>query len=158
MRNTSSLTALVLCVGLCFAAGYVGSVFTGKSVVGWYATLSKPSWTPPNAVFGPVWSALYLLMGVAAWLVWRSSGPGAALALSLFGAQLLLNVAWSAIFFGLRSPAAGFVEICVLWLAIGATTAAFWRVAPPAAFLMLPYGAWVTFATILNFAIWRMNG
>jgi tryptophan-rich sensory protein len=158
MRNTSSLTTLVVCVGLCFAAGYVGSIFTGKSVGGWYASLSKPSWTPPNAVFGPVWSALYLLMGIAAWLVWRSSAPGTALALSLFGVQLLLNVAWSALFFGLRLPAAGFAEICVLWLAIGATALAFSRVSVLAACLMLPYEAWVTFAAALNLAIWRMNG
>jgi tryptophan-rich sensory protein len=157
MRNTFSVVALVLFVGLCLGAGYLGSTFTGKSVGGWYATLNKPSWTPPNAVFGPVWSALYLLMGIAAWLVWRSNGAGAALALSLFGAQLLLNVTWSALFFGLRSPAAGFAEICLLWLAIGATTVAFWRVTPPAAYLMLPYEAWVTFAAALNLAIWRMN-
>ncbi len=157
MRSTFSPIALVLFVGLCFAAGYLGSIFTAKSVGAWYGTLSKPSWTPPSAVFGPVWSALYLLMGIAAWLVWRTNGPGTALALSLFGVQLLLNVAWSALFFGLRSPAAGFAEICVLWLAIGATTVAFWRVAPLAAYLMLPYGAWVTFAAMLNYAIWRMN-
>ncbi len=124
---------LILFVGVCFAAGYVGSTFTPKSVGGWYAGLSKPSWTPPSAVFGPVRSGLYLLMGVAAWVVWRSGGAAAALALSLFGVQLVLNVAWSAVFFGLRSPGGGFAEICLLWVMIAATTAVFWRVAAPAA-------------------------
>ncbi len=157
MSTTLSVIVLILFVGLCFAAGYIGSTFTATAVGGWYASLSKPSWTPPNAVFGPVWSALYLLMGIAAWLVWRSAGAAAALALSLFGIQLVLNVGWSALFFGLQSPGAGFAEICLLWLAIAATTIAFSRVSAPAAYLMLPYAVWVTFAAILNFAIWRMN-
>jgi tryptophan-rich sensory protein len=149
---------LVLCVGVCFAAAAVGALFTNPNVPGWYANLDKPSWTPPSWVFGPVWSLLYLLMGVSAWQVWRKAGSrSAAVPLVLFGIQLVLNMAWSGLFFGLRSPGAALVGIVFLWFSILATTIAFWRRSAPAGWLMLPYLAWVSFAAALNLAIWNLN-
>ncbi len=149
---------LAVAVGVCFAAAGVGGRFTASSVGDWYAQLKKPSWTPPNWVFGPVWTALYLAMAVAAWLVWRRVGFGqAGWALGLFGVQLALNVLWSALFFGLRSPGAAFADIVALWQAIAATTIFFWRAVPLAGWLMLPYWLWVSFAAVLNLAVWQMN-
>ena len=153
-----SVIGLVVWIGLCLLGGWGGSVFTARSVGDWYAGLNKPSWTPPSAVFAPVWSALYVMMGVAAWLVWRERGlAGAAMPVALFVAQLALNVAWSAIFFGLRRPGWAFVEIVALWALILATVIAFRRISPTAGYLLLPYLAWVTFAAALNLAIWRAN-
>jgi translocator protein len=141
--------ALPLVVG-----GGIGSLFQPGA---WYDGLAKPSWNPPSWVFGPVWTALYIMMGVAAWLIHDRYGSAARGALALFGAQLLLNAAWSAIFFGLRSPGLAFAEIIALWLLIVATTVEFWRRRAAAGMLLLPYLAWVTFAAALNFAIWRLN-
>jgi tryptophan-rich sensory protein len=153
-RQTIALAVIVLIVML--AAG-LGGIFTGRSVSTWYRTLSRPDWTPPDWLFGPVWTVLYLSMAVAAWMVWRRGTPAATAALSAFAVQLAFNVAWSALFFGLRSPAAAMVDIVLLWLAIAATIDCFLRVSVPAGLIMLPYLAWVTFAAALNFAIWRMN-
>lgn len=150
---------LVAFVLVCFGAGAVGSWFTTPALDSWYADLRKPAWNPPNWIFAPVWSVLYLLMAVAAWLVWGRAGfraPGGAL--GLFSAQLILNVAWSVLFFGLRSPAAALGGIAVLWVAIVATIVAFSRTSPAASLIMIPYLAWVTFAGALNLAIWRLNG
>jgi tryptophan-rich sensory protein len=143
-----------------FAAAGLGSHFTARSVAEWYPTLAKPSWTPPGAVFAPVWTALYFLMAVAAWLVWRKAGGLAAarLPLALFAVQLALNAAWSVLFFGLRMPGLAFGELVLLWLAIAATLAAFRRVVPAAGLMLAPYLAWVTFAGALNFTLWRLNG
>lgn len=150
--------ALVLCGGVCFAAAAIGAAFTSPNVPGWYANLNKPSWTPPSWVFGPVWSLLYLLMGISAWQVWRRTGLRAAIVpLVLFGIQLLLNAAWSGLFFGLRSPGAALIDIVLLWCAILATVITFWRRSAPAGWLMLPYLAWVSFAVALNLAIWNLN-
>ena len=158
MAAKRSVIALVVAVAVSFGAGLVGSVFTARSVGEWYAGLARPAWTPPSWVFGPVWSALYLLMGVAAWVVWRKGGfAGQGGALALFGAQLVLNAAWSWLFFGMRAPGAAFAEIVILWALILATLIAFWRAAPLAGLLFLPYLIWVTFASALNFAIWRLN-
>lgn len=149
------IAVLALCVGLCFAAAAVGAWFTTPSIPGWYADLDKPSWTPPNWVFGPVWSVLYLLMSLSVWLTWRASGfKAAAIPLLLFGIQLALNVAWSILFFGLQSPGAALIEIVFLWGAILATILAFRRHSAWAAWMMLPYLAWVSFAAVLNLAIW----
>jgi len=120
---------------------------------------AEAPWNPPNWVFAPVWSALYLMMAVAAWLVWRRAGfGGASAALGLFAAQLIFNVAWSWLFFGLRSPGLAFGGIVVLWVAIVATIVSFARTTAAAAWIMTPYLAWVTFASTLNLAIWRLNG
>ncbi len=149
---------LLLFLGLSFAAALIGSLFTGAAITTWYDTIAKPSWTPPNWIFGPVWTLLYLAMAVAAWLVWRQAGwSQAATGLTLFFVQLVLNAAWSALFFGARNPGLAFAEILLLWCAILATLLAFWRVRPLAGMLFVPYLAWVTFASALNYAIWRLN-
>ncbi len=148
------LVFLVVCIG----AGGVGALSTTPEIEGWYRTLNKPSWNPPDSLFGPVWTTLYVLMAIAGWLVWKSAGiRKTTLPLSLFGVQLVLNVAWSFLFFGLHRPGWAFVEIMVLWLTILATTFTFYRCSKPAGWLFLPYLAWVSFASFLNCAIWRMN-
>lgn len=148
--------ALAVLIVLCFAIAGIGGLVTAPSIPNWYADLAKPEWTPPGWIFGPVWSALYLSMAVAAWLVWRRGN--AAVPMTLFGVQLALNAAWSWLFFGLHSPGVAFVEVALLWLAIVATTAVFWRRSMLAGLLFVPYLAWVSFAAVLNFAIWRLNG
>ena len=158
MTGLRQVIGLALSVAVCFAAAGLGSLFTRPAIEGWYASLPKPSWTPPNWVFGPVWTVLYLSMAIAAWLVWRRGGfPGAKLPLALFAAQLALNVAWSGLFFGLRTPGAAFAEIVLLWLFILATAIAFWPISRVAAWLMLPYLLWVTYAAGLNYSIWRLS-
>lgn len=158
MSRLTDIAALGLFVLVCFAAAGIGGAFTAGSLGSWYVELKKPSWNPPNWIFGPVWTALYLSMAVAAWLVWRRAGwSGAAAALGLFALQLALNVAWSGLFFGLRNPGAASAGIVALWASILATLIAFWRVTPGAGLLMVPYLAWVTFASVLNLTIWRLN-
>jgi translocator protein len=151
-----SITGLVLWVAACFAVAGLGSIPAAAAVEGWYRNLAKPSWTPPAGLFAPVWTALYLLMAVAAWRVWARAGFGSA-AIRLFLAQLALNAGWSWVFFGLRRPGWAFAEIVALWLCLLATTVAFWNADRLAAALLWPYLAWVSFAQALNFAIWRMN-
>lgn len=149
---------LVVFLIICFAAAAIGGIVTGPAIDGWYETLEKPSWQPPAWLFGPVWTVLYMLMAIAAWLVWRQAGArSASVPLSLFAIQLVLNVAWSWIFFGLQRPGWAALELIVLWLAIAVTTLAFYRRSKLAAVLMLPYISWVTFAGVLNFTIWRLN-
>jgi translocator protein len=154
VRGLYSIAGLGAWVALCFAAAATGLVWTPGE---WYAQLHKPSWTPPDWLFGPVWSALYLMMGVAAWLVWRRGGHAARGALALFLVQLALNAAWTPAFFGLRNPGLGLIVILALWIAIAAAINAFWRQHRAAAALLVPYWAWVTYATALNFAVWRLN-
>ncbi len=154
-RQTAWLLGLV---AICFAAAGIGGAVTSVSVGNWYQTLAKPSWTPPDWLFGPVWTTLYFLMALSAWLVWRRGGWRASrVSLGLFGLQLILNVSWSAIFFGMRSPGLAFGEILILLLANAATAVSFWGRSATAALLFTPYLAWATFAALLNFAIWRMN-
>jgi tryptophan-rich sensory protein len=153
MKN--SAVGLILWIGASMAAGGVGSQFMPGQ---WYASLVKPSWNPPSYVFAPVWTTLYILMGIAAWLVWRKVGfPGAKLALGLFIAQLVLNSLWSYLFFGIHQPGWAFAEIVVLWSVILVVTAGFWRVSLPAGVLLLPYLLWVGFASVLNFHLWQLN-
>jgi tryptophan-rich sensory protein len=150
---------LIGCIALCQAAGIVGGIFTAQSVRTWYVTLQKPSFAPPNWVFGPAWITLYTLMGIALYLVWQKTDeanvPRAVFI--VFGIQLLLNALWSYFFFGLRSPLLGFIEITLLWAAIVATIILLWRISSAAALLLTPYLLWVTFAAALNFSLWRMN-
>ena len=149
---------LALFVVVCLGAGGLGAIATTPEIDGWYTTIEKPTWNPPDDVFGPVWTTLFLMMAIAGWFVWQRAGVrDAAMALTLFGVQLVLNVAWSWIFFAAHLPGWAFVEIIILWLAILATTVAFFRSSRSAGWLMLPYLAWVSFASMLNFAIWRMN-
>ena len=140
---------------LCFSAASLGAFFMPGE---WYATLNKPTWNPPGWIFGPVWSALYAMMAVAAWLVWKRGGFVAQRRpLALFLAQLVLNAAWTPLFFGLHWPGIAFAEIVMLWLAIAVTLAAFRPVSRAAAWLLVPYLAWVSFAAFLNFTLWRLN-
>lgn len=158
MSLTRQLIGLVVSIVACFAVAAVGSAMTLPSIGTWYATLTKPSWNPPNWVFGPVWSTLYLCMAVAAWMVWRERGLSAVvIPLALFALQLALNCAWSGLFFALHKPWLAFADIVVLWFAIVATMISFARVSSFASILLAPYLLWVTFAAILNFIVARMN-
>ncbi len=147
--------ALVGLVAVCFGAAGIGGLATAPNIPTWYAGLDKPVWTPPGWIFGPVWSFLYLSMAVAAWLVWRRGN--ALVPLSLFAVQLTFNMAWSWLFFGLHSPGAAFVDVVLLWAAIVATMLAFWFRSTIAGLLFVPYLTWVSFAAVLNFAIWQLN-
>jgi tryptophan-rich sensory protein len=158
MTTARQVIGLVVSVGICLGAAGIGSFLTTPAIAPWYANLRKPPWTPPNWLFGPVWTVLYLSMAVAAWLVWRHAGLSfARLPLTLFIIQLALNVAWSGIFFGLRVPGAAFLEVVLLWIFILLTAMAFWPVSRTACGLMVPYLVWVTYASALNAAIWRLN-
>lgn len=140
-----------------FAAAAVGGVASANAG-DFYQQLARPGWAPPPWLFGPVWSVLYLLMGIAAWLVWRERGfRGARAALTLFVVQLAANALWTWLFFALRRGALAFGEILLLWVLIGGTIMAFWRVRPLAGALLVPYLLWVSFAAALTFAVWRMN-
>lgn len=154
-----SIGALVVAIVICQLAGAIGSVLTSPAIPGWYAGIVKPSFNPPSWIFGPVWITLYALMGIAAWLVWlrRSEQGSAKQALQIFGLQLALNALWSPLFFGLQNPGLAFAEIILLWLAIVATIRAFYSIKPLAAYLLVPYLAWVSFAAFLNYSIWQLN-
>lgn len=154
MRDAAKLLAALL---VCFAAGGIGSIAT-RSAPAFYMTLSRPPWAPPAAVFGPVWTLLYALMAVAAWLVWKENGiSGARGPLGLFVLQLALNALWSWLFFAWRRGTAAEVEIVILLIVIGLTVIAFWNVQPLAGALLLPYLAWVAYATALTFAVVQRN-
>ncbi len=150
-----SVLALAGWLAVAFAAAVLGGFFLPGE---WYARLQKPAWNPPNWIFGPVWTALYTIMAVAAWLVWKRGGFAAQrLALSLFLLQLGFNALWSPLFFGLRNPGLAFADLVLLWLTLLAAAAAFWKTRWVAGALLVPYVAWVTFAGALNFAVWRLN-
>ena len=151
-----SLMRLIVCIVVCLGAAGLGSLLTTPALRPWYAGLSKPRWTPPNWLFGPVWTILFIAMAIAAWLVWRKVDLTAA-PMQLFLLQLLLNVTWSALFFRIRSPGLAFAEIVILWFAILATSIEFGRAVPAAGWLLLPYLIWVSYAGALNFSIWRLN-
>ena len=158
MKESVRWIGLVVFIVLCVGAGGLGAIVTTPEIDGWYKTIEKPSWNPPDYVFGPVWTTLYVMMATAAWWIWRPAGLRAARKpLVLFAVQLGLNVAWSWIFFGMHQLGLAFGEILVLWLAILATTVAFYRRSRIAGWLMAPYLAWVSFASVLNFTIWRLN-
>lgn len=152
---SSQLVGLLAWLLAAFAAGAVGAV-ASVDAASFYAQLSKPSWAPPASVFGPVWSALYALMGVSAWLVWRSPGTKG-VALGLFGAQLAANALWSWMFFAWHRGALSAVEVLVLLALIVATAVAFWRISRLAALLLVPYLLWVSFASVLTWTLWRAN-
>jgi translocator protein len=155
-RGWKQWAGLAAWLGLCYLAAFVGSRFTDTGA--WYQALQQPAWQPPDWLFGPVWTLLYAMMAVAAWLVWRDRGfRGAPAALSLFMVQLALNVAWSWLFFGEQRPDLAFGEIVLLWIAILATLLAFWRIRPLSGALLIPYLLWVTYAAALNYSIWRLN-
>ena len=149
--------ALVLWLFATLATGGIGAI-ASVGAASFYNQLTQPAWAPPAWLFGPVWSVLYMLMGIAAWLVWRKHGfRGAASALAIFVAQLFANALWTWLFFAWRLGAVALAEIVILWLLIAGTIALFWRLQRTAAMLLLPYLAWVSFATALSFSLWRLN-
>jgi len=157
--NGSNLLKLLASLAVVLVAGGIGSLATTRAIPTWYKGLAKPAFNPPEWLFGPAWTVLYLMMAVAAFLVWKQGldAPGVKLALAVFLLQLLLNSLWSVFFFGLRSPLAGLADIVVLWLAILVTIVLFFRVSVPAGVMLLPYIAWVSFAALLNASILALN-
>lgn len=157
MQTAGKILGLFGWMALAFVTAGIGAA-ASVSAGTFYAELARPAWAPPAWLFGPVWTILYAMMGVAVWLVWLRSGlAGGKSALALFVIQLIANALWSWLFFTWRLGGLAFLEILILWCLIAATIAAFWRIRKPAAALMIPYLAWVTFASVLNFTIWRMN-
>lgn len=155
VRLQSLLVLLAFLVAVLFV-GAIGALFTPGA---WYASLNKPAWNPPNWVFGPVWTTLYIMIAVSGWLVWRCGAvAGRRLAMFVYSVQLVLNAAWSWLFFGLQRPDLAFVEIVLLWVAILLSVLVFRRLSNLAAVLLIPYFLWVTFATFLNWTLWRLNG
>jgi len=149
---------LLISIVLCQLAGFLGSLFTTPAIPTWYKTLRKPFFTPPSWIFSPVWISLFILMGISLFLVWRRQDhPRFKTALIFFFVQLILNVLWSAAFFGLRSPLLGFVDIVLLWVAILLTIQHCLRISRIAGLLFLPYMIWVSFAVVLTFSLWILN-
>jgi translocator protein len=158
LSRPRDIGGLIVFLLLCFAVSTIGAAATAKSVGGWYQTLNKPSFNPPDWIFGPVWAALYAMMAVAAWRVWRIAGmQGAPAAMSLFAAQLLLNLLWSVLFFGMQDITVALLDIAMLLVAVFAAMAVFYQHDRFAGWLFAPYAAWVSFAALLNAAIWRLN-
>jgi benzodiazapine receptor len=154
----ADFAGLVLLVAICLGIGALGGAVTASSVTTWYPTLAKPSFNPPSWVFGPVWTALYILMAVAAWRVWRAADRDTARGpLAVFALQLALNLGWSVAFFGLQKIGLAVLVIVALDLAVLSTAVLFRRIDAAAALLLVPYLAWIAFATALNIAIWRLN-
>lgn len=150
--------ALVLWIAVVLGLGSSMALFFGPDA--WFQSLAKPTWNPPNWLFGPVWTVLYILIGISAWIIRRSTSCSASdrsHAMLLFWLQLLLNLAWTPIFFGLHQPVTAFIEICILWLAALWTALAFGKISSTAGYLLIPYLAWVSFALLLNGTIWLLN-
>jgi len=153
--DLQAVLSLLVFVLACAAAATPGIAFRPGA---WYRRLAKPSWCPPDWLFGPVWTVLYVAVAVSGWLVWRQEGfGGAAVALTVYGAQLVFNGLWSTLFFGLRRPDLAFAEIVLLWLCVLMTIAVFHPIHQTAAWILVPYAAWVSFAVLLNLSIWRLN-
>jgi len=154
-----NIAKLVAAIVICEFAGIFGSLFTYSKIPTWYATLAKPEFAPPNWIFGPVWITLFALMGIALYVIWNKglTDKKNKQAVMFFAAQLVLNALWSLLFFGLESPFYGFVGIAALWIAIVLTIWKFWKIDRNAAFLLLPYIAWVSFAAAVNYAVWILN-
>ena len=142
---------------ICLGAGGIGSLFNISAIPTWYATINKASFNPPNWAFAPAWTILFILMAIALYLVWSSKAKNIKNAMIIFSIQLVLNILWSAIFFGLKSPALAFAEIIILWIAIFVNIIYFYRVNKTAGYLLIPYLIWVTFASSLNYYAWILN-
>ncbi len=157
--KANKILKLVVSILICQGAGFIGSLFTSPAISTWYAQLEKPSFNPPNWIFAPVWTILFLLMGVSLYLVWSKGlqEKKTKTALLIFACQLILNIFWSILFFGLKSPLYAFFEIIVLWLLILFTIISFYRVSKTSAYLLLPYILWVSFAAVLNLSILTLN-
>ncbi|MCC7571566.1 tryptophan-rich sensory protein [Candidatus Micrarchaeota archaeon] len=153
---------LVGFIVVCLLAGFLGSFFTASAIPTWYSGLNKPFFNPPNWLFAPVWTALYIMMAIAGFLAWKEgwgvkNKKNIKTALTLFFVQLFLNFLWSVLFFGMKNPFLAFIEIIILWIFIILTTIQFYKISKNAAYLMIPYILWVSFATILNYSIWILN-
>ena len=158
MKSITNWIALIVSVAISQAAGLVGIIYTAPVIPTWYAALNKPFFNPPSWIFGPVWTTLYTLMGVALYLVWRTpKGKARTYGIAWFMVQLVLNALWSKLFFGLQNPLYGLVGIVLLLASIIMSTIYFRKVSAPAAWLMAPYIVWVSFATLLNASIWYLN-
>lgn len=155
----SSTFKLLISIIVCEAAGIIGSIFTSPSIPTWYANIARPSFSPPNWVFGPVWTILFALMGIAFYMIWKKGfdKKEVRMAALVFGFQLVLNIFWSIIFFGLESPGLAFAEVIFLWIAILATIISFYRIDKTAGYILIPYILWVSFAAFLNYNIWVLN-
>ena len=157
MKSTDRLK-LAASLIVCQLAGLLGSLFPTPAIPTWYATLKKPSFTPPNWIFSPVWISLFLLMGISLFLVWRRTDhPKFKIAFFFFFVQLIFNVLWSIAFFGLKSPLLGLIDIILLWIAILLTIQNFLKISKFAGVLLIPYLLWVSFAALLNFSLWLLN-
>ncbi|MBI4158532.1 MAG: tryptophan-rich sensory protein [Candidatus Yanofskybacteria bacterium] len=150
-------TKLLIAIGVSELAGILGSLFTISAIPSWYSTLTKPALNPPAWIFGPVWTTLYLLMGISLWLVWKSNSKEKSKAIWLFAVQLALNAIWSPIFFGAQSIGSALAVIILLWAAIVLTILIFKKISRTAGWLMVPYIRWVSFASYLNYSIWILN-
>jgi tryptophan-rich sensory protein len=158
--SAGDIGRLIFCILVCEAAGVIGSIFTVRSIPIWYKTLKKPPFTPPNRLFAPIWISLYLLMGITVFFIWRqldSGVSGALLPFILFWVQLVFNILWSIVFFGIKSTSVGAVFITILWLLILVTIVTSFGVSAEAGWLLIPYILWVSIATYLNFGIWWLN-
>jgi len=155
IRIFKLITSILICQGV----GAIGALFTSPAISTWYATIQKPSFNPPSWIFAPVWTFLFLLMGISLYLVWSKGWKDKKIktAISIFGVQLALNTLWSLLFFPLQSPLYAFIEIIILWAAILMTINAFYKISKLAAYLLVPYILWVSFAAVLNFAIMILN-
>ncbi len=157
LATRNKIAGFAAWLALVYIAATVGAI-ASINARAFYAELVQPAWAPPGSVFGPVWTALYTLMGIAAWLVWTSGGFRAAgTALTLFLVQLAVNALWSWLFFAWHRGGLAFADILLLLPLIVATSVAFWRIRPLAAYLLIPYLLWVTFASVLNYSVWRLN-
>jgi tryptophan-rich sensory protein len=159
MVQNVNFSKLVVSIVLCLATGIIGAVFTASSVENWYILLQKPAFSPPSWVFSPVWTILYILMGISLYIVWDKGlqYPRVKNGMIIFGIQLFLNLLWSLLFFGLRSPYYALIEIILLWFAILLTILQFRKISRTASYLLIPYILWVSFATVLNYYIWVLN-
>ncbi len=147
-----------ICILICLSAGFIGSFFTASSIPTWYAGIAKPSFNPPGWIFGPVWTILYVLMGVSLFLVIKNGfSKKNKTALNYFSVQLILNALWSILFFGLKNPLLAFIEIIFLWFFILMTILSFYKISKWASYLLVPYLLWVSFASVLNYFIWMLN-
>lgn len=155
----SNTLKLILSIVICQAAGLIGTIFTMDSIPTWYASLNKPSFNPPNWLFGPVWTLLYLMMGISLFIVWKEDLKNKVVksAFIIFMIQLFLNTIWSIIFFGMHSTAGGLIIIALLWIMILITILKFMKISRVAGILLIPYLLWVSFATLLNFSIFKLN-
>ena len=153
----SIVAKIIVCILICTALGFLSGFSTADSISNWFQYVKKPSWNPPNWLFAPVWTALYILMGISVALIWHSKATNKSQAIWLFVIQFILNLCWSLIFFNLHQTGWAFVEIIVMLIFIVLTIISFYKIDKTAAYLLLPYICWVSFATVLNGSIWFLN-